>query len=161
MPSGEELARQSGGLVVWKHQSPTGATRNETSATPFIGRFELDPTGATVGLTGPPLPDTHGGEGDIPSSSGGTMDGRFSSISGPADDCQWDGVWAPCDMAVRALNMGAADLGSFTIVQTKSRRGAPHIFAGNTPLPAGLDMTFTGGRAAVADAWFDYHMPNF
>jgi YD repeat-containing protein len=99
-PSGELLARQSGS-VVWKHSTPGGTGQYEIYQGGYLHRIEFDPSGADVGLTAPPPPDTHGDPGDIGSShNGGPMDSRFGDLSNPGGGCVGaiDANLVPCGL---------------------------------------------------------------
>ena len=102
------LARQSYNQVTWKHTTPVGTSRYDLPAGGGVGRTELDPLGANIGLFAPPTPDTGGGEGDIGGSHfGGIMDARWSNFFDQASGCTKEGVAASCSGSMAQTNMDA------------------------------------------------------
>jgi len=108
-PTGTELATQSGGVVIWKHNTPTGASQYTTnSSNSAIGRTELDPLGADISLDAPPDPPPSEGEGDIGAGHiGGIMDARWSDFFNTSSGCSAAGVAASCSGSMAQTNMDA------------------------------------------------------
>lgn len=94
--------------VMWEHTNPaTGVIWYTDGTGTLLGREELDPLGADVGLVNPYGLGGGGGGGDCEGS-------QFQSPRPAANDvdgsCYLNGMAAPCAMVMSMLNHGAANL---------------------------------------------------
>ncbi len=154
-PSGTELAQQSTNIVIWKQNSPAGTSQYIASSN-GTGRTEFDPLGADISLTAPPDPPPSEGEGDIGGGHfGGILDARWTDFFNLSGGCTIDGMASSCSLAAAALNSGAGMIGSSTMVRVTYQNGQTQLFVGQTSLPGGLNITFTGGAAIQAAIGFN------
>jgi hypothetical protein len=108
VPGGELLAEQVANAVTWRHVTPAGTGKYDTySNLSYFGRVEFDPSGADINLTGPPTPDTGGGDGDVGTNHfGGLMSRLTSDFFNTANDCMVRGHRESCSVAMFYVNMG-------------------------------------------------------
>jgi YD repeat-containing protein len=157
------LARQEQGWIVWQHDNPISGTRGISSRDGgYSVEIEPDPMGVNVGQSDPFIqpfdpPPTPPEPGLL-----SLWGGESSCGSNPnCTTCYLDGFQIGCAEAFHMLDIGAAEFHTQTTVNVTYTSGRTESFTGYTNLPPGLDIRFTGSRAVIAYAWFDYHMPDF
>jgi hypothetical protein len=171
---GQILAQQSGNVVTWKHNSPTGASQYNTQLSPNSwSHTEFDAVGADITYPQPPPPDDFG-EGDFEQGHfGGIMSSRFAELLSPSAGCTIDGMKGDCGLGMSMVNSGAASFGPARTVAGIYNRSGQYVglavYSGQAAatglaifgqgslgfLPAGTSFTQAPGGAALSFAsWF-------
>jgi YD repeat-containing protein len=134
------------GSVSYKHSDAQAVSVRLTGVTGLMGGevTEMDPAGGNVETEDPYLtnPD-YKGRGDS-----GPLYPGYGNVTAPSSGCTIDGVWAPCEMAMRGLESGAAVIAPDNVTRynyTKKTYEFFHAYADGYSGYAPMSAIYDGG----------------
>jgi YD repeat-containing protein len=155
--SGQKIAEQWEGATSAQFWHLNPVTGSWVEAWGTVGtRKEMDPLGADVGTYDPFVTYSTPSYLDMMGTQPLFMEGGdpFDMRGG----CTLDGMPISCSEASHRLETGSAVFDTFTTVNITYRSGRRETFVGQTNLPPGLDLRFTGQMAH--DANFGFRIGN-
>ena len=166
---GKKIATASPWQSLWTHEDPVTGSHGISSTQGYYGPdAEFSADGVNVGFAEPtsPAPEDSGFKYPEVAGSHDCYVGNPNCVT-----CYLDGTEHGCAFVSHLIDVGAArpcpnnDCGPVTarvdITYRSGRRESHTGLIDPFLLPRGADITFTGGEAVIAHAYFEFGMPDF